>query len=127
MPHFGRRSSKNLATCDARLQKVFNEVIKHFDCTILEGHRSEDLQNKYYSEGKSKLRYPKSKHNKLPSLAVDVIPYPVNWSDTDRMRYFAGFVMGVAASMKITLRWGGDWDQDTELKDNKFQDFHLID
>ena len=28
MPYFGRRSKKNLATCDKKLQKVFNEVIK---------------------------------------------------------------------------------------------------
>jgi hypothetical protein len=25
--------------------------------------------------------------------------------------------------MGINLRWGGDWDQDWEVKDNKFDDF----
>ena len=24
--------------------------------------------------------------------------------------------------MDINLRWGGDWDQDTEVKDNRFDD-----
>ena len=38
MPYFGRRSKKNLATCDKKLQKVFNEVIKHVDCAVIEGH-----------------------------------------------------------------------------------------
>ena len=27
MPNFGRKSRERLATCDDRLQKVFNEVI----------------------------------------------------------------------------------------------------
>lgn len=130
MPAFGKASQEKLATCDPRLQKVFNEVIKHFDCTVIEGHRGEAAQNKAFAEGKSKLKYPQSKHNKTPSLAADVLPYPIDWNDTNRMRYFAGFVVGIAATMGIKLRWGGDWNQNTELKDNSFNDlphFELVD
>lgn len=122
MPAFGKSSLDKLATCDPRLQKVFNEVIKHFDCTVIEGHRGEAAQNKAFAEGKSKLKYPQGKHNKTPSLAADVLPYPIDWNDTNRMRYFAGFVVGIAATMGIKLRWGGDWNQNTELKDNSFND-----
>lgn len=122
MPAFGKASQEKLATCDPRLQKVFNEVIKYFDCTVIEGHRGEAAQNKAFAEGKSKLKYPQSKHNKTPSLAADVLPYPIDWNDTNRMRYFAGFVVGIAATMGIKLRWGGDWNQNTELKDNSFND-----
>ena len=50
MPRYSTRSKKRLATCDKRLQKVFNEVIKHVDCSILEGHRSKERQNKLYDE-----------------------------------------------------------------------------
>lgn len=130
MPAFGKASQEKLATCDPRLQKVFNEVIKHFDCTVIEGHRGEAAQNKAFAEGKSKLKYPQSKHNKTPSLAADVLPYPIDWNDTNRMRYFAGFVVGIAATMGIKIRWGGDWNQNTELKDNSFNDlphFELVD
>ena len=130
MPSFGKSSQDKLATCDPRLQKVFNEVIKHFDCTVIEGHRGEEAQNKAFAEGKSKLKYPQGKHNKTPSLAADVLPYPIDWNDTNRMRYFAGFVVGIAATMGIKLRWGGDWNQNTELKDNSFNDlphFELVD
>ncbi len=130
MPAFGKASQEKLATCDPRLQKVFNEVIKHFDCTVIEGHRGEAAQNKAFAEGKSKLKYPQGKHNKTPSLAADVLPYPIDWNDTNRMRYFAGFVVGIAATMGIKLRWGGDWNQNTELKDNSFNDlphFELVD
>ena len=122
MPRFGRRSRKNLETCNEDLQELFNEVIKYFDCTVIQGHRGKEEQNKYFDEGKSKVKYPNGRHNANPSNAVDVVPYPIDWKDTDRMYYFAGFVKGVAASMGIPIRWGGDWDNDTEVKDTNFKD-----
>jgi len=122
MPRFGTRSKSRLHTCDERLQDLFKEVVKSFDCTVLEGHRSEEKQNAAYKKGNSKLKYPKGKHNKVPSVAVDVIPYPIDWEDRDRMHYFAGFVLGIAKNMGLKIRWGGDWDMDTHTKDNKFDD-----
>ena len=123
MPYFGKTSKKRLSTCDDRLQKVFNEVIKHVDCSVLEGHRSKDRQNKLYEEGKTKVKYPNGRHNRQPSSAVDVTPYPVDWKDRERQTLFAGFVIGVASQMGINLRWGGDWDQDFQVVDNRFDDF----
>jgi len=123
MPYFGKTSKKRLSTCDDRLQKVFNEVIKHVDCSVLEGHRSKDRQNKLYEEGKTKVKYPDGRHNRQPSSAVDVTPYPVDWEDRERQTLFAGFVIGVASQMDINLRWGGDWDQDFQVVDNRFDDF----
>ena len=123
MPYFGKSSKKRLSTCDDKLQKVFNEVIKHVDCSVLEGHRSKDRQNKLYEEGKTKVKYPNGRHNRQPSSAVDVTPYPVDWKDRERHTLFAGFVIGVASQMNINLRWGGDWDQDFLVVDNRFDDF----
>jgi peptidoglycan L-alanyl-D-glutamate endopeptidase CwlK len=71
---------------------VFTEVIKHFDCTILEGHRGKEAQNEAVRTGKSKVRWPNGNHNKSPALAVDVAPWPVNWQDRERFYYFGGFV-----------------------------------
>ena len=123
MPRFGKRSKERLATCEKDLQMVFNEVIKHVDCSVLEGHRGKDRQNSLYEDGKTKVRYPNGRHNASPSCAVDVTPYPVDWADRERQTLFAGFVLGVANQMGIKLRWGGDWDQDFEVKDNRFDDF----
>ena len=123
MPKFGRRSRNNLATCHEDLQKVFNEVIKTVDCSVIEGHRSEERQNKLYDEGKTKVRYPKGRHNASPSNAADVVPYPIDWEDRERFHLFAGYVLGVARGMGITLRWGGDWNMNFEVDDNKFDDF----
>ena len=123
MPYFGTRSKQRLATCDERLQKVFNEVIKYVDCSVLEGHRGQERQDKLYEEGKTKLKFPNGRHNMAPSNAVDVTPYPVDWKDRERQTLFAGFVIGIARSMGIRLRWGGDWDMDFQVNDNRFDDF----
>ena len=123
MPKFGKKSRENLSTCHEDLQKVFNEVIKHVDCSVLEGHRDERRQEKLFSEGKTKVHYPMGRHNSKPSRAVDVVPYPVDWNDRERFHLFAGFVLGVARGMGITLRWGGDWNMNFEVDDNKFDDF----
>ena len=123
MPKFGKRSRERLNTCNNKLQKVFNEVIKHVDCSVLEGYRDKDRQNKLFEENKTKVKYPNGRHNSYPSNAVDVTPYPVDWKDRERQTLFAGFVIGTAKQMGINIRWGGDWDQDFEVADNRFDDF----
>lgn len=134
MPKFSQKSLDKLNTCHPDLQKLFNEVIKHWDCTILEGHRDQATQDEYFRTGKSKLKYPNGKHNKTPSMAVDVIPYYKNspnirWDDINGFAYFSGFVLGVAAKMGIKIRHGADWNGDRETKDHSFIDwphFELI-
>jgi len=122
MPVFSKESEMRLSSCHYDLQVLFREVIKYFDCSILWGYRDEENQNKFFELGQSQKKYPDSLHNQTPSLAVDVAPYPIDWKDENRFRYFAGFVMGIAATLNIPIRWGGDWDRDTEIKDNKFND-----
>ena len=123
MAKFGKKSRERLATCDERLQEVFNEVIKYWDCSVLEGHRNEERQNKLFKEGKTKVTYPKGRHNASPSRAVDVVPYPVDWEARERFHFFSGFVLGMARRMGVVLRWGGDWNMNFEVDDNKFDDF----
>jgi len=122
MPSFSDASKAKLKTCDTRLQRLFEQVVREFDCTILEGHRGQEAQDKAFSEGKSQIRWPNGKHNKVPSLAVDVAPYPIDWKDRERFTYFAGYVKGIAFMLGVPIRWGGDWDQDTEVDDNTFDD-----
>jgi len=122
MPSFGRRSNENLNSCHEDIQKVFREVVKHVDCTVMCGHRNEADQNRAHHEGRSKLKFPQGKHNKLPAKAADVAPYPIDWNDKRRFDFFAGFVQGVASQMGIKIRWGGDWDSDHDMKDQTFND-----
>ncbi len=129
VPKYSNRSAIKLAECDERLQWVFNEVIDTFDHTVLVGHRNQSDQEEMYETGRSQLQWPNSNHNKIPSRAIDVIPYPIDWNDRERITLFAGFVLGTAQAMGFKLRWGGDWDRDWKTADNTFDDlvhFELV-
>ena len=107
MPSFSQASLDKLATCEDRLQDLFNEVIKHRDCTIIAGHRGQEDQEQAFATGNSKAHWGQSNHNFIPSIAVDVMPYPLNWDDLKGIHEFAGFVLGVAATKGIPIQWGG--------------------
>ena len=123
MPSFSKSSLAKLETCHSDLQKLFKEVIKHYDCTVVCGHRGKEEQDEAVRSGHSKLNWPNSKHNQRLSLAADVVPYPVDWNDTKRFMHFAGFVMGIASQMGIKIRWGGDFNQDLNFKNDRFLDY----
>lgn len=136
MPSFSASSLSRLATTHPDLQKVFHEVIKHWDCTILEGERIAEQQRANVAKGVSKTM--DSEHLHRPARAVDVAPYPLRWpkrptddSQAELKRwmkemahfyYFAGFVLGIAEKVGVTLRHGGDWDRDRNIHDNAFDD-----
>jgi peptidoglycan L-alanyl-D-glutamate endopeptidase CwlK len=130
MPSFGARSLANLATADKRLQDLFNDVVKVWDCSVTEGHRGQAEQHAAFVAGNSKLDWPNGNHNALPSNAVDVYPYPIDMNNKEEFYYFAGFVMGMAQARGLKLRWGGDWNQNKRVEDNTFNDlvhFELTD
>lgn len=130
MPQFSKLSLDRLSTCDERLQRVLTEAIKTIDFTVMCGHRSQQDQDKAYAEGKSKVKFPNSKHNTSPSRAVDIAPWPIDWKDRERFVFLAGHVLGIASALGIKLRWGGDWDGDKNLKNNSFMDlphFEVVD
>ena len=130
MPKFSKKSKQKLSTCHPLLQKLFNKVIKHVDCTVIEGVRSIEKQQNYVRTGVSKTL--KSKHLKQDdgySHAVDVIAYPIEWENYNRNYIFAGYVRGIADSMGIKIRMGADWDGDFTTKDQTFHDlphFELV-
>jgi len=70
MPAFSEKSIAKLATCHPLLQRVFDEVVQEFDCTIIEGHRDKDRQNQMVAEGKSQVRWPDGKHNTVPTNKI---------------------------------------------------------
>lgn len=123
MNEYSEISESRLLTCDIRIQKLFRYVLLYFDNSIICGHRDEKEQNRAFEDGFSTKQWPDSKHNTLPSLAIDAAPHPVNWKDKERFCYFAGFVMAAAIQFGILLRWGRDWDRDTDLSDQTFNDY----
>jgi len=122
-------SRRRLDQCDPRLVRLFEEAARLVPCVILEGHRDRAAQDAAFAAGKSKLRWPQGKHNYLPSHAVDAAPLPLDWGDRERFCLFAGVVLGLAAAQGTALRWGGDWNRDFRVKDNRFDDlvhFELV-
>ena len=128
MPRFGTSSKTRLLECDDRLQDILNEVIKYYDCTVLVGHRDKQTQEVMVATGRSKLHWPKSKHNSMPSKAVDVAPWPIpkewgkGWKDRVKFYELKAIIFYEAAKQGVKLRYGGDWDNDYDYNDNSFDD-----
>lgn len=126
MPKFSKLSEQRLATCDSRLQKLLRAAIEHVDFTVLCGYRNEEEQEDAFRRGASTKHYPDSRHNTLPSSAVDIAPYPVDWKDTARFARLVGYIERIAQEHGIRIRWGGDFDGDGYTVDEKFIDMPHI-
>ena len=131
--NFSKTSKERLETCHPDLQRLFNEVIKSYDCTILCGFRNETDQNLAYTKGASKKKFPESKHNQTPSLAIDAMPYPVDWSSTKanlcKLYHFVGYVKATADLLGIRIRCGADFNSNGVFFDDNFIDlphFELV-
>ena len=126
---FSRKSLLKLETLHPDLRKLCEEAIKLVDFTVLEGYRSAARQQDVYDQGASKARPGYSLHNRWPSEAVDLAPYPIDWQNRERFNHLAGVLVGLAHAHGIALRWGGDWSMDGETTDNTFDDlphFELV-
>jgi hypothetical protein len=122
MNHWSPISRQRLGTCATPLLELFNTVLQECDCSIIDGHRSKERQNRYFAEGKTQVKWPDSNHNSSPSNAVDVIAYPLRWNDRERQTLFAGLVLGIASERGIGIIWGGNWRGDFQVADNKYDD-----
>jgi hypothetical protein len=117
------------------------------DCSIIEGHRTQKKQDSLFPKF-TKVQWPKSKHNKLPSEAIHVVPYlpgigaivgtkgqinqiaaqyEVSYAQAedvmrDSFSFLAGAVIMAGRKHGVKIRWGGDWDRDGDLFDNSFDD-----
>lgn len=140
MASFSATSRQRLETCDPRLQQLFQDVVKSYDCTILQGKRTEAEEADHLAAGRSHTHHSKHVYPiGAPALAVDVAPWPLTWPDPKakdyvkvvaRFYHFAGFVRGVAGGLGLRIRWGGDWDGDLIFVDQTFDDlphFELLD
>lgn len=122
MYSYSTRSRTKLANAHPQLQRVFNEVIKYTDITILETTRNKFKQTEAYKKGTSKVKYGDSAHNYMPAVAIDVAPYPIDWNNEKRFIELSTIVRREAKRLMIPIRWGGDWDRDGDMTDQSFHD-----
>lgn len=129
MPKFGMTSTTNLNTAHRDLQTVFREVVKLFDCSILQGHRPLKEQWELFKKGR-KVKHPgldpeqtdswevqnrskvvtyidgkkkKGMHNYEPSKAIDAAPYPIDWRSKEKVRARFYFMAGVVLAISEAL------------------------
>ncbi len=126
MYKFGNKSNSKLITADLRLVEIADMVIKIIDHSVLEGHRNEEKQGDMFHKNLSKLEWPNSKHNTMPSKAIDVAPYPIDWNDIARFTQLVGAYKGVALMLGYEIRCGCDWDGDGDIRDQSFMDYPHI-
>lgn len=129
MPVLGSASLGRRTQLHPDLQVIADEAIKIFNFAIICGWRGEAEQERAFNEKKSPFHYPDSKHNLRPSMAMDCVPWPVNWKDLEQFIALGAVMMTVTVRLlaegKIThkLRWGHDWDQDGILGEKGETDF----
>jgi peptidoglycan L-alanyl-D-glutamate endopeptidase CwlK len=130
MRTWGHRSQEVYDTLDPKLQVLMTRLRDEVaDISLVSGHRDKIEQDSIFMSGASTLRWPDSKHNALPSKAVDIQPYPYPEYEPKlwgALGYLAGRAMAIAEEEGFQIRWGGDWNGDGDLTNQKFDDlFHL--
>lgn len=128
MPKFSIASEIQLDTCDERLQRICREAIKYIDFTVVEGHRGQAAQHAAFLKGNSELDWPNGRHNATPSLAVDLAPWPADWSEGEkphaRFAVLAGVMLTCSIQLGISgLIWGGSWNKNWDPRETKFNDW----
>ena len=149
MYKYGRTSLARLASCHRDLQAVAYHALTLglMDITVVCGHRTEEEQNALFPKF-TKVKWPDSDHNAVPSNAMDLAPYhPVygylsgHSSQIEKIAIneeisreaaasfiakeyhrLAGIILTCAKQLKISMRWGGDWDSDSNTLDQSFVD-----
>ena len=114
-------SQAKLNTCHSDLILLINEVAKTEKCAVICGHRGKAEQEKAYNSGTSRAKWGQSKHNQMPSLAVDVVPLPLDWDNIESFEKLGNIIMEKAKELKINIKWGRDF---TKLKD--YPHFELV-
>lgn len=130
---------------DPILQKVIGRVGALLNITLTCGIREREAQEIAFSTGKSKVKWPQSKHNLNParnavfSLAIDLYPSDIDMkvlnyqvkTPEDRIRllkeyqkfyYLAGFIKATAENMGVKVKWGGDFNSDNDFTNDSFID-----
>lgn len=134
------RSLNNLNGVHPSLVKVVKRAIEltKQDFIVIEGVRSREQCMINYGKGRTaaqclakgipaKYANPKaakvtwlsnpfnSKHCKQKDgygHAVDICPYPVDWSDVKKFDVIAKAMFAAAKELGVNIRWGADWDKD---------------
>lgn len=123
---------EKLKTADPELARIYRDVIKprFYDCHISDAWRGERAQNEHVAMGKSRLRWPLSKHNAFDdngnpcSQALDLFELASNGMACWRWVYFKAIAQELDAE-GLPIRWGGDWNGNGRKDKDDFDSPHF--
>lgn len=126
MPVFGSTSKARLAGAHPLLQRLMNAAIARAtpaqDFMILDAQRDRAAQELAFKRGNTKAHFGQSAHNWNPAVALDVAPYPLDFSeDKGKPRFIdlaQKLILPLAKELNIPIRWGGDWNMNGKWQDD---------
>ena len=129
MYKWSEKSKEVLDTLHPLLKLIMNDALRVVDISLIEGLREPERQNLLCAQGKSKVQWPNSKHNRTFDNqfqimefdmcdAVDVMPYPRGYEDKEQIAFVTGVICGIASQKGIKIRVGADWNRDGELNNS---------
>lgn len=134
---FGSTSRSRLDTVHPKLRAVCERALALAteDFMVLEGVRTPERQRQLYGQGRTTAECTKAgisvlyakphlqkvtwtlKSNHFAAAdgfgrAVDLVPFPVDWTDLAKFDAIARAMFAAAKGLGIGIRWGADWDMD---------------
>ena len=123
----GSTSRARLAGVHPRLVAVVERAIQITgqDFTVLEGVRTQARQLELYAQGRTTpgpvVTWTKtSNHFKKADgygHAVDIAPFPIDWSNLARFDAVAKAMFQAGAELRVKIRWGADWNANGEPRE----------
>lgn len=108
-------SQKKLATAHPDLQVLARKVSERFPIQVICGFRGKEEQDLAFKNKASKKQFPDSKHNQIPSLAIDCVPDPdrnpatLDWKDLKAFADMCEIFQEEADKLGIKIRLGKDF------------------
>lgn len=101
-----------LATAHPSLVALVEEVSKSHDIIVVSGHRTREEQEDCVRRKTSRLHFPNSPHNRVPSMGVDLAPAvgkQIDWNDIESFKTLGAIVLKTAEKLGLHITWGGNF------------------
>ena len=97
-----------------------------FGIAWMGGKRTAEEQNQLFKDGYSKCDgYEKiSKHQSGDAVDLNVFVGGKVVDNKEMLCVVAGVMFACANELNIKIRWGGDWNMNGDIRDNKFNDMY---
>jgi len=112
-----------MVSLDPHLVAIYQALLVTMPVALVCAHRGEAEQHEAFLSGASKRDWPNSKHNSVPSRAMDLAPLPLLYkAPTFDWGFMAGVIWRAAEDLGIPIIGGWDWNRNLTSSDEHFAD-----